>query len=103
MFIAMNRFRVVKGEEAAFETLWRDRDSHLKDVPGFQSFSILRGDAADDHTVFISHSTWRSEDDFRAWTRSEAFRLAHQGAGGHQHLYLGPPQFEGFRTVADID
>jgi hypothetical protein len=26
MFIAMNRFKVRKGEEAAFETRWRERD-----------------------------------------------------------------------------
>jgi hypothetical protein len=29
MFIAMNRFRVAKGSEAAFEQVWLLRDSHL--------------------------------------------------------------------------
>ena len=38
MFIAMNRFRVAPGSEAAFEAVWRDRDSHLKTVPGFLEF-----------------------------------------------------------------
>lgn len=34
-----------------------------------------------------------------AWTRSEAFRAAHAGAGQSKGLYLGPPQFEGFEAV----
>jgi heme-degrading monooxygenase HmoA len=33
MFIAMNRFRVAKGSEAAFEHVWMSRDSHLEKVP----------------------------------------------------------------------
>ena len=35
MFIAMNRFKVVKGAEADFEELWLKRDTHLKETPGF--------------------------------------------------------------------
>ena len=27
MFVAMNRFKVVKGKEAEFEAVWRGRDS----------------------------------------------------------------------------
>jgi heme-degrading monooxygenase HmoA len=34
MFIAMNRFAVVKGSEEAFENVWLSRDSHLGTVPG---------------------------------------------------------------------
>jgi hypothetical protein len=29
MFIAMNRFKVIRGSEAAFENVWLSRDSHL--------------------------------------------------------------------------
>ncbi len=49
--------------------------------------------------MFISHSTWDSAAAFEAWTRSEAFRAAHAGAGQNKGLYLGPPQFEGFEAV----
>ena len=41
MFIAMNRFRVTKGSEAAFEHVWISRDSHLDKVPGFAEFHLL--------------------------------------------------------------
>ena len=34
MFIAMNRFKVAKGSETAFEQVWLSRDSHLDKVPG---------------------------------------------------------------------
>jgi len=40
MFIAMNRFRVVKGSEEAFENVWLSRDSHLDAVPGFLEFHL---------------------------------------------------------------
>jgi heme-degrading monooxygenase HmoA len=43
MFIAMNRFKVIKGSEAAFESVWLSRDSHLDKVPGFVEFHLLKG------------------------------------------------------------
>ena len=42
MFIAMNRFRVARGSETDFETVWTSRDTHLKTVPGFVTFHVLR-------------------------------------------------------------
>ena len=95
MFIAMNRFRVVKGSEEAFENVWLSRDSHLDTVPGFVEFHLLKGPEAEDHTLYASHTVWESRTAFDAWTRSEAFRAAHQGAGQNKPLYLGHPQFEG--------
>jgi heme-degrading monooxygenase HmoA len=47
MFIAMNRFKVIKGSEAAFENVWLSRDSHLEKVPGFVEFHLLKGPEAE--------------------------------------------------------
>ncbi len=102
MFIAMNRFKVVKGSEADFETVWRTRDSHLNDVPGFVEFHLLKGPERDDHTLYSSHTIWASRDAFEAWTRSDAFRKAHANAGSNKPLYLGHPEFEGFETVIEL-
>lgn len=99
MFIAMNRFRVRRGSEEEFEQVWRERDSHLDDVPGFVAFDLLRGPERDDHTLYASHSLWRSRADFEAWTKSEAFRRAHRNAGQNKPLYLDSPEFEGFDAV----
>ena len=102
MFIAMNRFQIIPGEEEAFEQVWQSRDSHLAGVPGFIEFHLLRGPGAEDHTLFSSHTLWRSREDFEAWTRSDAFRLAHRDAGGNKPLYLGHPRFEGFEVVQTV-
>ncbi|EFH12020.1 antibiotic biosynthesis monooxygenase [Pseudoroseomonas cervicalis ATCC 49957] len=102
MFIAMNRFQVIQGAEAEFEQVWTSRDSHLHTVPGFVEFHLLRGPAREDHTLYSSHTIWRSKADFEAWTQSEAFRAAHRGAGQSKPLYLGPPQFEGFEVIQTV-
>lgn len=102
MYIAMNRFRVQTGSEKAFEDVWLGRDIHLNTVPGFVAFQLLRGPTGEDHTLYSSHTVWRSHADFEAWTRSEAFRAAHRDAGSNRPLYLGHPQFEGFEVIQEV-
>ena len=99
MFIAMNRFRITPGREDDFEAIWRERDSHLDQVPGFQKFNLLRGPGDDEHSLYASHSVWDSREAFEAWTHSESFRKAHANAGQAKGIYLGHPQFEGFEVV----
>jgi len=100
MFVAMNRFRIVPGREADFEAVWTGRQSHLKDVPGFVSFHLLKGPASEEHVLYCSHSVWASRAAFEGWTRSDAFRAAHAQAGDTRGLYLGPPELETFESVA---
>jgi heme-degrading monooxygenase HmoA len=102
MFIAMNRFRVRKGSEDAFEEVWLKRDTHLEKVPGFVEFHLLKGPQTDDHTLYASHSVWRSRAAFEAWTKSDAFRAAHNRAGENKPLYLDHPQFEGFEVKQTV-
>jgi heme-degrading monooxygenase HmoA len=102
MFIAMNRFRVKKGSEAEFESVWLNRDVHINKEPGFVEFNLLRGPEHEDHTLYSSHTIWASEADFVAWTKSESFRMAHKDAGQGKVLYLGPPSFEGFTSVQTV-
>jgi heme-degrading monooxygenase HmoA len=102
MFIAMNRFRVRKGSEDAFEQVWLTRDTHLEKVPGFVEFRLLKGPQTEDYTLYASHSTWRSRAAFEAWTKSEAFRAAHARAGENKPLYLDHPQFEGFEVKQTV-
>ena len=44
MFVAMNRFKIILGKEKEFENVWRNRDTYLKDVPGFKKFNLIKGD-----------------------------------------------------------
>ena len=99
MFIAMNRFKIVKGREMDFEKIWKERDSHLEGVKGFKEFHLVKGNSEDTYTLYASHSVWTSEDAFLNWTKSEAFRLAHKDAGQHSDVYIGHPVFEGFKVV----
>jgi heme-degrading monooxygenase HmoA len=100
MFIAMNRFRVRRGSEEAFEKVWQTRDSYLHRVPGFVEFHLLKGPEAEDHTLYASHTVWQSKSSFEAWTKSEEFRAAHARAGNDSTgpLYLEHPKFEGFEV-----
>ena len=102
MFIAMNRFKVIKGEEKAFEQLWLSRESTLDQMAGFVEFRLLRGPERDDHTLYSSHTLWTNKEMFTAWTQSEQFRAAHRSAGSNKPLYLGHPEFEGFETIQTI-
>ncbi len=102
MFIAMNRFKVKKGSEHDFEQVWLTRETHLSEVPGFVVFHLLKGPERDDHVLYASHTIWRSEAQFEAWTRSEAFRKAHGGTGAKKPLYLGHPEFEGFTVLQEV-
>jgi heme-degrading monooxygenase HmoA len=99
MYIAMNRFRISEGREAEFEKTWRERDSYLDEVPGFQQFQLLRGPTEDGVTLYVSHSRWESNEAFENWTRSESFRNAHATARSADGVLQGHPKFEGFRQV----
>lgn len=99
MYIAMNRFQIVPGEEAAFEQVWEERDSQLETVPGFVDFKLLKGPSEEKQTLYASHTIWKDYAAFEGWTKSEAFRRAHEGAGDRRKLYLGHPVFEGFEVV----
>ena len=95
MYLAMNRFRVKLDREEQWEEIWKQRESYLADVPGFVQFMLLRGAEAGD---YISFSQWESPEAFHAWTRSDAFRLAHaQGAIGE--VLDGPPALALYEPV----
>lgn len=103
MYLTMNRFKVVPAQAAAFEDMWTSRDSHLKEVPGFRSFALMKGPEREDHVLYASHTLWEDEASFVAWTKSEAFRKAHGGAKTSAGMYLGPPELEIFEAVQVLE
>ena len=98
MYIAMNTFRVVKDRCDDFEQAWRERESYLFDVSGFESFHLLKGPGEDDVAVYASHTTWKDEKSFLAWMNSESFRKAHS-QGKLTGIIAGPPKFVGWTAV----
>jgi heme-degrading monooxygenase HmoA len=99
VYIAMNHFRVKPGSGAEFERVWRDRKSYLSEVPGFQSFHLLRGSVEEGAELYASHTVWTDEAAFKAWTESEAFRKAHAQGGKTVQYLIGPPRFVGWEAV----
>lgn len=99
MFIAMNRFKIIPGNEEDFLDIWRNRETYLDEVPGFKQFNLLKGPVTDEYSLFASHSIWESKTAFEDWTKSEAFRKAHANAGNAKPVYLGKPEFEGFEVA----
>lgn len=98
MFIAMNRFSVNPERGDDFEKHWRQRETYLAEVPGFQAFALLRGDEPGE---YISHSTWESRTAFEAWTKSEPFRKAHAQARTPEGVLVGHPRLETFEAVIE--
>tara|TARA_B100000965_G_scaffold96723_1_gene79023 strand:+ start:372 stop:674 length:303 start_codon:yes stop_codon:yes gene_type:complete len=99
MFIAMNRFKIKIGNEKEFENVWKNRETFLDKVVGFKSFNLVKGKTTDEFTLYASHSIWENEDHFINWTKSEEFRMAHKNASNNKKLYLGHPEFEGFKKI----
>tara|TARA_A100001388_G_scaffold266803_1_gene240238 strand:- start:107 stop:409 length:303 start_codon:yes stop_codon:yes gene_type:complete len=99
MFIAMNRFKIVKGKEEIFEEIWKNRESDLNNVKGFLEFHLIKGSKSDDYTLYASHSKWSSEESFVEWTRSESFRKSHKNSNKYKEIYMGHPIFEGFKVI----
>jgi len=95
----MNRFKIAKDYETEFVRRWKERDSRLEQVPGFQSFSLLKGPEAEDHILFASHTVWASREDFDNWTTSDNFRAAHARASMPEGTYLDRPNLELFEKV----
>ena len=97
MYVAMNRFTVVPEKEAEFERIWKERETYLREVPGFLRFALLRGE---EEGQYISHSMWADRAVFHAWTESEAFTKGHQ-QGSLKGILSGPPQLELFQAVIE--
>ena len=97
VFIAMNRFSVTPGGEAAFEERFAARESTLSTYDGFKGFVLLRRDGSDpDGFTHSTWSVWRDRAAFEAWRGSEERAgkpkaPAGGGGGGPPASGGGPP------------
>lgn len=93
VFVAMNRFKVLPGKEAAFEKRWSDRESALEEMDGFLTFLLLRRDAlnAEDGYNYSTLTVWRDRASFVAWRASSANARAHGKAAEVEPMFDGPP------------
>jgi heme-degrading monooxygenase HmoA len=74
MIVVQNRVPVADGHEEAFIERFRTRKGLVDGQPGFIRNMVLRPVKGD---CFIVLTFWESEEHFRAWTESDAFKEAH--------------------------
>lgn len=101
MFVTMNRFTIAPEFAADFEERFRSRETFLHEVPGFIRNAVLRPEegTSEQHIVM---TLWESRQAFEEWTKSEAFRKAHAGAGQTpKEWYAAPTKLEMFEAVTE--
>lgn len=91
MIVVQNHIKVREKYREQFEDAFIHRRTFLDTVNGFIRNDILRPIMGEDYIVM---SYWNSLEEFKAWTESEEFRKAHEGA-------LPPDAFEG-RNVLSV-
>ena len=102
VFVAMNRFKVRPGKEAAFEKQWAERESELKEMPGFTTFLLLRRDAVtpDDGYNYSTYTVWENRAAFDNWRATKKKPAAREG----EPLFEGAPKpvfYEGVLALLD--
>eukprot|EP00878_Enallax_costatus_P035678 GHUV01039873.1.p1 GENE.GHUV01039873.1~~GHUV01039873.1.p1 ORF type:complete len:109 (-),score=23.48 GHUV01039873.1:910-1236(-) len=87
-----------------FKNVWKSRESHLKEMPGFVRFALLK--CSNVEHKYISQTTWESEEAFRNWTQSKQFSQSHgeRNTSGDKRpsvgaMLEGPPSPEFYQSV----
>lgn len=81
--VKINAITVPRERFEEFEKRFASRAGRVEQAEGFEGFQLLRPN--DDRDVCLVVTTWRSEDEFRAWVASPDF-----AAGHSQHRTDGP-------------
>ncbi|MCY0888259.1 MAG: antibiotic biosynthesis monooxygenase [Alicyclobacillaceae bacterium] len=76
MFHAHNRIESANGQGSDLEQRFQHAAEHMKQVPGFVKFEMLR---ASDDSHYLVTTVWESEKHFHDWVKSPHFRAAHGG------------------------
>ncbi len=99
MFIAMNRFRVLRGQEQAFEAVWLERDTQLAGVPGFVAFHLRAAWARRPKIANAVHVAHRLElaRSFRGLDPLRGVPRRAQGRGRQKAALPRPPAVRGVR------
>jgi heme-degrading monooxygenase HmoA len=90
MIVVQNRVPVAKGHEEAFLDRFRARRGLVDSQAGFLRNMVLRPIKGD---YFIVLTFWESEGQFRAWTRSDAFKEA-QSRLAPEGMFNGQSELE---------
>src|SRR3954447_8982670 len=76
--VKINAIEVAEGRGPELEERFRQRAAEVETMPGFESFELLRP-AAGESRYFV-YTRWESEEAFRSWVDSDAFKRGHAQA-----------------------
>lgn len=88
-FVACNQFFVPSQNAVTFEQRWANRESKLKDCPGFIGFTMMRRDIksnkghgtvpmdSNSEPTYVSTTLWKDQASFQAWRESSNFSKSH--------------------------
>lgn len=96
MFIVANRIPVAQEWQSEFEDRFRKRAGEINKQPGFVSMQILKPVSED--APYVVHTHWQDENAFKAWVKSEDFKLAHQNPLPRE-AFTGKPVIEKHQVV----
>lgn len=103
MYVVMNRIPVKKEYQSDFEERFKSRQGLVDQSPGFIRNLVLRPD--DDSSEYhIVMTFWQNRQAFTDWTRSDAFKQAHERARETpKEMYKGRNVLELYEAVSDSD
>ena len=73
--VKINAITVPREDFDEFVRRYRTPAEEMPDAAGFEGFELLQPD--DDRSVFFVLTRWRSDADFKAWTKSPDFAARH--------------------------
>ena len=74
----------------------------LHEVPGFESFFLLRGEESEGEVHYATHAVWASKEVFEARTKSDNFAQAHGGDPLPKGMVLGRPVLQRFEVLLEL-
>jgi heme-degrading monooxygenase HmoA len=99
MYVSINHIPVVKERAEDFENLFRQREGAVDKQPGFLSLDVLRPapkmamgkpfeENAEEPNDYQVVTRWVSEEAFKNWIRSDAFKQSHS-RGSDPTIFAG--------------
>lgn len=93
--VKINAITVADGRGAELEERFAGRAREVEQMPGFLGFQLLRPTAGEERYFVLTE--WESEEAFRGWVGSDAFRRGHArpaGPGGPVASHADLLEFE---------
>lgn len=101
MHVAMNRIQVPPEHAEIFEQHFsRSMDGTLGEVPGLVRSALLRPTTAG--APYVAQITFDSEESYRGWLSSDAFKSAHSHGPGGASDGSGGPDVETYEVVNEV-